>query len=68
VLDAEAAFRRIPFGYATFLMLTAGLYWLHALRVRGAAAGLRFGIGAGALVWGAHVLGLYSISTPRQRC
>jgi hypothetical protein len=64
LLDAETAFRRIPFGYATFLLLTAGLYWLlNALRVRGAAAGLRYGFGAGALVWGAHVIGLYSIST-----
>jgi hypothetical protein len=64
LLDAEAAFRRIPFGYATFLILTAGLYWLlNTLRIRGAAAGLRYGLGAGALVWGAHVIGLYSIST-----
>lgn len=64
LLDAGAAFRRIPFGYATFLILTAGLYWLlNALRVEGAASGLRYGFGAGALVWGAHALGLYSIST-----
>jgi hypothetical protein len=64
LLAPEEAFRRIPLGYLTFLWLTASLYWLlRRLGVRGAAAGFRYGAAAGAVVWGALVLGLYSIST-----
>lgn len=64
LLPAEDAFRRIPLGYLTFLILTIGLFWLlRALRVRGVASGFRVGAVAGAVVWGALVLGLYSIST-----
>lgn len=64
LLPAEDAFRRIPLGYLTFLILTICLFWLfRRLRVRGAAAGFRLGAVAGAVVWGALVLGLYSIST-----
>jgi hypothetical protein len=64
VLPAEDAFRRIPLGYLTFLMLTVALFWLvRRLQVRGIAAGFRLGGVAGAVVWGALVLGLYSIST-----
>lgn len=64
LLPAEDAFRRIPLGYLTFLILTIGLFWLfRRLHVRGAAAGFRLGAVAGAVAWGALVLGLYSIST-----
>ena len=64
LLAPEEAFRRIPLGYLTFLWLTASLYWLlHRLGVRGAAAGFRYGAAAGSVVWGALVVGLYSIST-----
>jgi hypothetical protein len=64
ILGPEAAFRRIPFGYFAFLVLTASLYWLlDRLRVRGAMDGLRYGSTAGAIVWGALVIGLYSITT-----
>lgn len=64
LLAAEDAFRRIPLGYLTFLVLTIALFWLlHRLGIRGTMAGLRYGAAAGAVVWGALVVGLYSIST-----
>jgi hypothetical protein len=64
LLGPEDAFRRIPLGYLAFLILTLSLYWLlRRLGVRGAVAGLRHGAAAGAIVWGAFALGLYSIST-----
>ena len=64
LLGPEPAFRRIPIGYLAFLVLALALYWLVArLGVRGAVAGARQGIAAGAVVWGAMGLGLYSIST-----
>lgn len=64
LLPLEDAFRRIPLGYAAFLGLTIALYWLLArLGVRGWRAGMRYGMMVGAIVWGALVIGLYSIST-----
>lgn len=64
LLDANDAFRRIPFGYLTFLILTTALFWLiKRLGIRGPVAGFRYGAAAGAVVWGAMVIGLYSIST-----
>jgi hypothetical protein len=63
LLPAEAAFRRIPLGYLSFLVLTGALYWLFGrLRIRGAVAGLRVGLATGLILWGSWVLGLYSIS------
>lgn len=64
LLAPEEAFRRIPLGYLAFLGLTLSLYWfLRRLGVRGAFVGFRYGSAAGAVVWGALALGLYSIST-----
>ena len=64
LLPPRDAFLRIPIGYLTFLGLTVALSWLfRRLDVRGAMAGFRLGAAAGATVWGALVLGLYSIST-----
>jgi hypothetical protein len=64
LLPAEDAFRRIPLGYLTFFVLTIGLFWLlRRLDIRGIRAGFRVGAVAGATLWGALVLGLYSIST-----
>jgi hypothetical protein len=64
LLDGADAFRRIPLGYLAFFILTAALYWLfRRLGIRGAVMGCRHGATAGAVVWGAFVLGLYSIST-----
>lgn len=64
LLSAAVAFRRIPIGYAAFLVLTIGLDWLlRRLAVEGALLGLRYGAVGGATLWGALALGLYSIST-----
>jgi len=64
LLEPEESFRRIPLGYLAFLVLTLTLYWLlRRLGVRGAIAGFRYGAAAGAVVWGAFAVGLYSIST-----
>lgn len=64
LLPAEEAFRRIPLGYLAFLGVTLALFWLfHRLDVRGVSAGFRYGVSAGAVVWGALTVGLYSIST-----
>jgi hypothetical protein len=64
LLGPEEAFRRIPLGYLAFLVLTLGLYWLlRRLGVRGAMAGFLHAMAAGAVVWGAFAVGLYSIST-----
>ena len=64
LLSPQAAFARIPLGYASFLVLTLGLWWLcSALEVRGARRGLTLGLVTGGIVWGGLLLGLYSIST-----
>ncbi len=64
VLEPQESFRRIPLGYLAFLILTAGLYWLlRRSEVRDAVSGFRWGSIAGITVWGALILGLYSIST-----
>ena len=64
VLPADQAFRRIPFGYLAFLLVTAALFWIcRRVEVRGVGAGWRHGFVIGIVLWGALVLGLYSIST-----
>lgn len=64
VLPADQAFRRIPFGYLAFLVLTSALFWLcRRLEVRGVVSGWRHGFVIGLVLWGGLVLGLYSIST-----
>jgi len=60
----EEAFRLIPLGYLSFLMLIILLIWLMTrLDIVGWRAGLVFGLKVGALIWGALRLGLLSIST-----
>jgi hypothetical protein len=64
LLPPEEAFRRIPLGYLAFLGLTMALFWLlRRLEISGMVAGFRCGAIAGAVVWGALVVGLFSIST-----
>ncbi|HEX6189726.1 MAG TPA: hypothetical protein VFZ40_16745 [Pyrinomonadaceae bacterium] len=64
LMPLEKAFRLIPLGYLSFLLLALLLVWLmHRLDIRGWRNGLIFGIKLGALIWGAMVLGLMSIST-----
>lgn len=68
LLAPEEAFRRIPLGYAAFLLLAGALAWL-LLRLDAASAreGARVGAVAGALAWGALALGLASVTTAPAR-
>ena len=64
LLTADKAFLRIPLGYLSFLILAIVLIWLmESLNITGWKRGAIFGLKFGALIWGAFVLGLYSIST-----
>ncbi len=64
LLEPMDAFIRIPAGYAAFLILAAAIVWLlERLEATGIRDGARVGLLAGAVVWGALVLGLWSIST-----
>ncbi len=64
LLPPEAAFAFIPLGYLSFGLLAVLLVWLaRALPVAGARAGFVLGAKLGALIWGAFVMGLASIST-----
>lgn len=60
----DQAFALIPVGYLSFLLLSGTLVWLMlGLGIAGGREGALFGLKLGALVWGALVLGLASIST-----
>jgi hypothetical protein len=64
LLPPQMAFRYIPLGYLSFLILAILLVWLMVkLDVRGWRVGFLFGLKLGALFWGAMVMGLMSIST-----
>jgi len=67
LLPPEEAFRLIPLGYVSFLMLIVLLVWLMPrLGIAGWKSGLVFGLIVGALISGAGYLGLLSISTAPQ--
>lgn len=64
VLSPEALFRRIPAGYASFLLEVLLLAWLlRSTGSRGVAAGARTGLRAGGIFATAVVLGLWSFTT-----
>lgn len=64
LLPPERAFALIPAGYLAFLILTILLLWLMLrLGVNNWKDGLVFGLKIGALIWGAVVISLISIST-----
>lgn len=64
LLPPDQAFKMIPVGYISFLVLAYLLVWLmRSLCLRGAKDGFLFGLRLGAFVWGALILGLLSIST-----
>ncbi len=64
LLSSEQAFRLIPLGYFSFLLLIVLLIWLMPrFNITGWRPGLIFGLKLGALVWGSLTLGLLSIST-----
>ena len=64
LLSPEDAFRLIPLGYVSFLVLIILLFWLMLkFSIIGWKSGLIFGLKVGVLAWGALILGLLSIST-----
>ena len=64
LLPPEDAFRLIPIGYLSFLLLDVLILWLMIkLEIAGWQHGLSFGLKLGGLIWGAMALGLLSIST-----
>ena len=64
LLAPSEAFRRIPLGYLTFLLITVLLMWLlRGTGTTGMRGGFAFGLKLGLLTWGALLLGLASIST-----
>jgi hypothetical protein len=64
LLPPLTAFRLIPVGYLSFLLLAVLLAWLMIrLKLTGGRAGAIFGLELGSLTWGSFVLGLLSIST-----
>ncbi len=66
LLPPDAAFRFIPIGYLSFLLLAFLIVWLMTkMRIYGWLQGCLFGLKFGLLVWGALALGLLSISTAK---
>jgi hypothetical protein len=64
LLPPARAFRLIPLGYVSFLLMAVLLTWMmDKLEIVGKRRGLVFGLKFGGMVWGAFVLGLMSIST-----
>jgi hypothetical protein len=58
------SFRRIPFGYFSFLIATSFLVWLISkIDIQGWRRGLLLGGFVGAVIWVSLGLGMYSIST-----
>lgn len=64
LLEPGDAFARIPIGYLAFLVLSVALLWLlPRLKIQGGRDGALVAGAAGAVTWGALLLGLWSIST-----
>lgn len=64
LLPMDEAFRLIPLGYTSFLLLAVLLCWLmNRLRIQHGKAGFLFGLKLGLLTWGAFCMGLASISS-----
>ncbi len=60
----ETAFRLIPLGYLSFLIMALLMTWLMVKqRVESGRDGLIYGLMLGGLVWGSLVIGLASITT-----
>ncbi len=64
LLPPETAFRLIPLGYLSFLIMAFLMTWLMVKqRVEGVRDGLIYGLKLGGLIWGSQVIGLASITT-----
>ena len=69
LLPATTAFRLLPLGYLSFLALALILLWLmRSLQIKRGWPGGVFGLQLGGAMWGAFVLGLFSISTADPSC
>lgn len=67
LLSPEEAFRLIPLGYLSFVLLEILLLWLMLrLKIVGWYKGFVFGLTLGGLIWGSLILGLLSISTAEK--
>ena len=64
LLPPETAFKLIPLGYLSFLIMAFLLTWLMwKQRVEGMRDGVIYGLKVGGLIWGSQVIGLASITT-----
>jgi hypothetical protein len=64
LLPPEDAFRLIPLGYLSFMLLNILVLWLMIrLEITTFQRGLSFGLIIGGLIWGAMAIGMLSIST-----
>jgi len=64
LLSPDRAFRLIPLGYLSFLILAALLVWLATrFETRGFGAGARLGLVLGAATWASMTVGLLSVTT-----
>jgi len=64
LLPPERAFALIPVGYLSFLIFTILVVWLMVkLKIATWKGGFIFGLKLGALIWGAVVISLISISS-----
>ena len=64
LLPPMQAFRLIPLGYLSFLLIAVLLVWIILrLGISGFREGAIFGLKIGALIWAAMTIGLASIST-----
>jgi hypothetical protein len=64
LLPPAQALALIPIGYLSYFLLSGTLVWLMLrLGITSGREGALFGLQVGAFVWGALVLGLFSIST-----
>ena len=64
LLPPETAFKLIPLGYLSFLIMAFLLTWLMVKqRVEGMRDGGIYGLKVGGLIWGSQVIGLASITT-----
>ena len=64
LLQPLEAFRRIPWGYLSFLIITIFLAWLIAkIEIRGWRQGIVIGGFIGGVIWTSLAVGMYSIST-----
>jgi len=67
LLPPMQAFRLIPLGYLSFLLIAVLLVWIMLrLRICGFKKGAIFGLKLGALIWASLTLGLASVSTAEQ--